>query len=60
MPVKTEAFDSMAPAKPIPFHSRGHGGEEARPFTLQNLEAPRKFSGQGKPAATTWLTKMLC
>ena len=34
------------------------GGDSARPFTLKNLEAPRKFSGIKHPVATTWLPKM--
>ena len=35
-----------------------NGGDPRRPFTLKNLEAPRKFFGKGTPAVMTWLIEM--
>ena len=59
VPMETKAFGCMAPIGPIPSPSRGHGGKELRPFTLENLEAPRRFLGQGKPVGSPWLASML-
>ena len=59
VPLETAAESSARPAIIVPTTTMG-GGDSGRPFTLKNLEAPGKFSGIKHPAATTWLTEMLC
>ena len=55
----TVAQSNARPAVTVPTATMG-GGDSGRPFTLKNLEAPRKFDGIKHPAVTTWLTKMSC
>lgn len=35
------------------------GGDSRRPFTLKNMETPRKCFKKGQPMAITWLNEML-
>ena len=57
VPLETIVESSAKPTGTVPTATVG-GGDSGRPFTLKNLEAPRKFSGIKHPAATTWLTEM--
>ena len=57
VPLETAAKSSARPAITVSATTVG-GGDSGRPFTLQNLEAPGKFSGIKHPAVITWLTEM--
>ena len=57
MPLEIGAKSSAKPTVTVPMATMGRG-DSSQPFTLKNLEAPRKFSGIKHPAATTWLTEM--
>ena len=59
VPLEIVAESSARLVVTVPMTTVG-GRDSGRPFTLKNLEAPRKFSGLKHPATRMWLTEMLC
>ena len=57
MPLEIAAKTNARLAVIVPMATMG-GGDSDRPFTLKNLEAPRKFSGIKHPTVTSWLTEI--
>lgn len=53
VPQYNVAESSARPVGTVPTHMGSSGGNNGRPFTPQNLEAPGKFSYKGQPTTTT-------